>query len=386
MNTKTHFKDIRLGVLVSPKTKRSLRKLSTKTRLLFLVHANLKTRLDMFFFTISDIDYTSLSIHGIYYDLKRKIFCEKIFPFPHLMMNRSGAEKNQRLQFEHLCQRYKELDIPSINIFRRINKWKMYCDLKKNPKIKPHLPHTQKYKGLLNFTKILNATNNPLYLKACCGNKGYQVMRVSKMRTDLGWRYRYSYCSMQDEIKTNEVGLKQLKQTILEFFQRNPFVIQEAIDLLTWDGKIIDIRAELQRNGKGEIEIVGICIRLGMENSPITTHFKSYALEDFFKKILHYSEEQFQFLSNRLKYFLLQVYQSIEANYGKTGELGIDVGLDKNHKLWLIECNSQPTKISLIKAFEKETIERAFINLLEYGKYLYTKKQGTMIKTQEGSI
>ena len=44
--------------------------------------------------------------------------------------------------------------------------------------------------------------------------------------------------------------------------------------------------------------------------------------------------------------FVTTIYQHLELDYGPCGELGIDIGLDKNNRLWFIECNSRSRKVS----------------------------------------
>jgi hypothetical protein len=47
-----------------------------------------------------------------------------------------------------------------------------------------------------------------------------------------------------------------------------------------YDNKLIDMRAELQRNGPGSLDIIGIPVRLGAPGSPITTHADAYRFND----------------------------------------------------------------------------------------------------------
>lgn len=68
------------------------------------------------------------------------------------------------------------------------------------------------------------------------------------------------------------------------------------------------------------------------------------------------------------------MYQSIEQEYGQIGELGIDFAIDKEGKLWFIEANSQSAKVSLMKAYDAVNVEKAFLNPLEYAKFLQLSK------------
>lgn len=47
--------------------------------------------------------------------------------------------------------------------------------------------------------------------------------------------------------------------------------------------------------------------------------------------------------------------------------------MDDQGDLWLIECNAKSAKVSLCKAYDEETVKKAFLNPLEYAKFIYNK-------------
>ena len=66
-------------------------------------------------------------------------------------------------------------------------------------------------------------------------------------------------------------------------------LVQQAVDLLQINGRIIDLRGELQRNGRGtgNGRHPGACREKG---SPVATHGSSYLLQFFRNR--HYSPEE----------------------------------------------------------------------------------------------
>ncbi|GAB7388720.1 hypothetical protein BSNK01_25580 [Bacillaceae bacterium] len=84
-----------------------------------------------------------------------------------------------------------------------------------------------------------------------------------------------------------------------------------------------------------------------------------------------YSDREIQRLTQMMHEFLFSIYEAIEQVYGNFGEIGIDFGLDRDGKLWFIEPNSKSAKVSLMKAYDAQTVRRAFLNPLNYAKYLY---------------
>ena len=86
-------------------------------------------------------------------------------------------------------------------------------------------------------------------------------------------------------------------------------------------------------------------------------------------------KEEIALLKSRVEDFLVRIYIYLEQSYGPFGELGIDIGMDKAGRLWFIESNTKSTKVSLCNASSGETMQKAFLNPLEYAKYLY--REGT---------
>ena len=130
------------------------------------------------------------------------------------------------------------------------------------------------------------------------------------------------------------------------------------------------MRAEMQRNASGDLEIVGVSVRLGQPHSPITTHGDAYRFDYFFTQILRYPREKLEILQSEIEKFLFTVYNCIEDHYGEYVEIGIDFGLDVNGRLWLIEPNSQSTRVSLEKAYGDEVVARANSNILQYALHV----------------
>ena len=104
---------------------------------------------------------------------------------------------------------------------------------------------------------------------------------------------------------------------------------------------------------------------------PITTHADAFRFDDFFKNKLGYSQEKMVELQSKVHHFLLSIYEFIEKNYGQYVEIGRDFAIDVAGKFWFIEANSQSTKVSLQKAYDKAVLSRAYKNILEYARYLF---------------
>jgi hypothetical protein len=348
--------------LLSQKTSLKLAAIREAARLVQIVY---------YFFSLSDVDLKEKKINGTYYDEKSGLWKKKVFPYPDVLYARGGSMK-QSEKFTLFYKQLQEMGVQRINSGPVFNKWDVLKNLKKNAKIAPHLPDTMIFTAA-NDLKLMFNKYDVLYLKACRGRKGHQVIRIKKLLANY-FEYRYYRGSKLNKGFVNFVNLMQL---VNNFFGTKSFLIQQAIDLPVIKNSIYDLRAEAQRNGKGELEITEILVRVSQPGAPITTHASSYLFDDFFTRVLGYPAEQAAAIKDLVQEFVAGVYEAIEDAYGPYGEIGVDLALDKAGRLWFIECNSRSAKISLFNAAGEEARVRSYLNPFEYAKFLYHQQAKT---------
>jgi hypothetical protein len=257
------------------------------------------------------------------------------------------------------------MGIKKINPIYAFNKGDLYEQLNQDENLRPFLPPTENVENM-NEIKSMIRKLGKVYVKARRGRKGTQVMRIEKQTNNS---YLYSYSILGRLVRKKVIGLESLEKAINAFFGNKKVIVQQAIDLVTVSSnRLVDFRAELQRNKQGKIDIVGICVRIGRKDSPITTHSEAFRYDTYLKKLFpSYSIPRINALKNKIKAFLVDVYLGVEKQNGKFGEIGIDFAVDKKGKIWLIECNAQSAKVSIVKAYGTKA-RRAFLNPLEYAK------------------
>ena len=330
-----------------------------------LVEANRLAGTTLYFFSVDSVNFRQLKIRGVYFDERKKIWVEKDFPLPDVFYDRVKTVKTYQLTGDEVRRRFDQLGIKKINSRGNFSKWELHRLLKSDDKLSKHIPETKYFQNTNDLISMLELFGK-VYLKGCKGSRGKQVLSVATL-PDGGYEVR----SYVDKIVVRHIhGLHQLNRHISSYLSGKHVIIQQAIDLITIDDRIIDFRGELQRNGMGELTITAIPVRIGKQYSPISTRGSSYPFEFFFENIMNYSKEETAWITSSAEEFLIEIYTLVEQAYGPFGELGIDIGLDKTGKLWFIECNAKSAKVSLYNTTSGETLQRAFLNPLEYAKYL----------------
>lgn len=336
-----------------------------------IAKASRDTNIPVYFFSVANVDTEREVIQGTYYDWSKEIWRQKEFPYPNVLYDRrGGGSQASKEQAREIRQIFDQHHILRVNSKTHFDKWDLYDSLRYHRKLRPHLPVTKlnmSERYLLKFLK----RHNRVYLKSLRGSRGLQVLRIEK---EANGDYQFSYFR-DDPIVGKVTNDTDLLKVVQAFFNNKAYIMQKEIDTLTVNNNKADFRAEVQRNGKGELEIVAISARVARDQSPISTHSVAYPHDEFFLHYLHYSDEEFMKINNKIYEFLFKAYLALEDTYGPFGEIGIDFALDKWGDFWFIEANAKSAKVSLYKAYDEETVSRAFRNPLEYARFIFEKER-----------
>ncbi|TDF98926.1 YheC/YheD family protein [Paenibacillus piri] len=367
-----------VGVIFGINSK-TLKEMDSYPRLKEIAKANVEAKTTLIFFCSEDVDISKKRIKGTHYNFKTNRWEKKQFPFPDILYVRGGSGK----EMDALLAEFDRLGIKRINPIYAFNKGDLYELLDQDENVRQYLPPTKNVQTMAQIRGMIRE-HGIVYVKARRGRKGTQVMRIEKLRHN---GYLYSYSILGYLVRKRVNTMENLQKAIKSFFGSRPMIVQRAIDLVrASNNRLCDFRAELQRNKQGEIDIVGVCIRVGQQGSPITTHSSAYRYNRYIKKVFpHYTNEQIEELKENINRFLIDIYIGVEEVYGRFGEIGIDFGVDRKGKIWLIECNAQSAKVSIVKAYgEKARI--AFLNPLEYAKAIYGQPRFRLCSTETSAM
>jgi hypothetical protein len=359
-----------IGIFVGEHSIHHLNKQKALWRTIELFEANKKSKTILYYFCIDDVLMDDRMIEGTYYNHHKKLWVKHTFPLPDVLYDRGSGQLKKRKPKQHFRDMLEETtSAKKLNAVHYFDKWDLHQKLSKYKEMKPHLPLTIRYTGPEDFKKFKQA--KVIYIKQGVSSNGRKIMRVEKIKSARGG-YKYSYYS-RGIIQRKAKSLNDIIQEMKKLYNNNTVILQESIDLPNVEGKLVDMRATVQRTGSGSIRITAIVVRVGEKGSPVTSTKSGstcYRLEEYYQNRLRYSPAKVRKLRKRVETFLKKVYNCTEKSYGQFGELGIDFALDKQGKLWFIECNAKPAKDALHQAYDKKTVHKAFRYPLEYAKHL----------------
>jgi len=332
-----------------------------------LARASEITGIPVYFFSPRDVHLQRRKVLGTYYNHAAGRWERKVFPLPDVLYDRCSSTGPRAKTIRQL---FSQWGIVPLNARYHFDKWDVYLKLLSDEHLWPYLPLTVLFRRPGDLFSFLRR-HQQVYVKAVDKSRGRKVLRLTVL-PEGGYEYSFFRNAIVGGTRDRFQELYKIVRTL--FKSEGKVIVQKAIPLIRIGDRAVDFRAEVQRNGQGILEIVGICARIGQARSPITIHSDAIPFEQFWR-LWGYSTSQIRQLRADVNQFLLTVYRAIESHYGPFGELGIDFGIDEQENIWFIECNAKSAKVSLYKAYDELTVRRAFINPLEYARYLYENRQ-----------
>lgn len=360
-----------VGIFVSNGQVRKGNSQNPSFRWIETMNANKEVGAIIYYFSIKDVDFAQKKVIGTYFNEESDMWEKRSFPYPDVLYDRGGGT----LKSQQMISEYIRKDLTKGNKLIKLNpryffdKWEVYEKLSMYKEVASYMPKTILYTKAEDVIKMLELSST-LYIKDCLGNNGIGVARLRKL-SDKEYELSHFFKKLY---KFNLDSTEEALEKIDEIFKDKKVIIQSAIDLLQIDGRNIDMRATVQRDGTGKLSVNAFPVRIGKEECPITSTRSGssvYTIDNFLKKFYNYSEKDITITKEKISEFLISFFRCIEDVYGEFGELGIDFAIDKQWRVWFIECNAKPGKDTVYLSYDNDTIKRVFLNPLEYAKYLW---------------
>lgn len=217
-----------------------------------------------------------------------------------------------------------------------LDKWKKQRILLKDPRVSSHIPQT----CLFDWEQLYDYLDRyqDVYVKPVVGCGGRGIIRISKLRKD---EYRLQAGTNQKDLQ----GMDELKRKLQKRLKgKRTFMLQQGIDLLTVEGKPVDFRALLLKPAH-KWEYMGVMGKQAAKDKMVTNHCqggKALTLSQSLRRsnmdeVTHYKE-----LKEDMKRLAHNVTRTISEHYPHVRQLGLDLALDKQGKLWVLEANTKP--------------------------------------------
>lgn len=294
----------------------------------------------------------------------------RVYPFPDAVYDRVSPKQRADLRVvDAVRRRFSRRGIPLFNT-RIGDKWTLHRHFSKDPSLRESLPRTR----ILTKATLAEmlAAHGAVYTKPANGGQGKGVGWARRTGDGYVYRVQKGRGQIAGRVRTVRQLLPRCRGG------RRRMLVQQAIAILNYQHRPFDVRALVQRGLDGEWRVTGMVARLGAPHKKVTNiHAGGRALPlEAVLKECGADEALVQEVLEKAHQLALSVAHSIAARARLVAELGIDIAIDRDFKLWLLEANSRTGRISLHRAGLGEAARRGDRAPAEFALYCRAQRKG----------
>jgi hypothetical protein len=327
-----------------------------------------------FAFTPRDINWQQETVHGWFLDSSGS-WIRRVVPFPDVVYNRLPSRKAEAgLELTSLRERFVRKRIPFFN-WSYFNKSDVYKLLDNDPEALRHLPESV-HNPTANRIQEMLEKHHFIYYKPSAGSLGVGIYRLT-YHPRKGYFVRYRRDGENVLLRFNQFDSLMSMLRARHGSGLNHYVAQQGIRLVEIDNCPIDFRFHMHKDGENRWVVAAIGAKKAGRGS-VTTHIKNggslmtpeLALSNTF---VDRSDD----VLKEAKDIAVKLSEAIERNYTHTlGELGLDIGIDRDGSVWMFEANAKPGR-SIFKHPALKAQGRASLQyILDHCLYLSRFRRG----------
>lgn len=355
-----------VGVFTAGFTNHSHRPIGDRSQL-FAQYLSSTTEIGGFYFVFGPhhVNWKDGLITGLFYTdggwIKHDI------PFPHVVYDRIPNRKAEQLPLLQSVKTRMQANyfIPWFNS-GFFDKWKIHESLIADELVHTYLPETILHPPISTIEKMLTQYKH-IYIKPANGSLGLGILHIIKREKD-----GHYYCHTHTEkgaLLRRYTHLTTLIDTHLPKAKRGSFVVQQGITLMKIDKRPLDFRVHTNKDRHGNWCISALAAKISGPNS-VTTHLKNGGKVKTIQELIR-ENNNFRPYIQKLRKAALELSEAIDKRLdGFNGEIGFDIGIDLDGRIWMFEANSKPGRAIFIHPQLKEAEKVTRILPFEYGIHL----------------
>ena len=314
-----------IGILASKNKTTLIRKL---TKLLDIVQDYDAIGGTIVTFSLDQIMTANRTINGFVYNPMTKKWESGFFYYPAVVLIRTYLSAQKRYRLEKLMGNV----MINNKVFNKWNSYKLLSPLKENhPATFLYESPDQIFENLQKYKCV--------YLKPLISVGGKRIKKI--------FLNRFNTISVlfHKRGRKKRITFKNKNSAYLFFqksFVKQKWIIQQPIELLNFNNSIIDFRCIVVKDGGEDWKEMGIIARYSTKGNIVTNVSSGGKAEmgfDSLKKVLNLSDYETNRLCELVAQLSIQAVKLHESAGSKLGTAGVDIGIDKNQRLWLIEVN-----------------------------------------------
>jgi len=204
---------------------------------------------------------------------------------------------------------------------------------------------------------MLNSFNT-IYFKPTDGSGGAKVVKITN--------YNHTYTAKHRMNSMTFSSIYELYLWMRSFAEQRSFILQKGIALAKSNGKPFDIRVMVQKTNEGTWKTTAIFCKVGRPGKVATNYNQGGHLQFITPTLTNagYGEKKQENIQSKLRHLGTSVAHVFSKYNSGFKELGLDVAIDQNGKIWILEVNTRPQFYPL-KNMHNKTL---YCKILKYAK------------------
>ncbi len=291
-------------------------------------------------FSFDGVERESSKIRGYLFNPQTKQWDEGIYGYPASLFSTVEVSLTRKWrQFQSLLHHFHSVMGNHVFNYPVFSKWEMYESLHPLPGLNQFLPETRLYQHPMDIYQMAKKYKK-VYIKPIFGRLGLGVMKMIKTGLSVEIRYRKDHQNIKMSFANPDECFRFFDHVLIP----GQYLLQVSVDLISYKKRMIDFRVMLVKDQLGKWRDIGFFARYGPENSVVTNITAGGSTEcgeAALKRVLRLKDDKVKEIREKVRGLSIKSAKAIEAEGIHCGNLGVDIGIDKNDKLWLLEINNQ---------------------------------------------
>jgi glutathione synthase/RimK-type ligase-like ATP-grasp enzyme len=321
----------------------------------------------VFCFTPDDIGPSPQSVNGWSY---AGGWSSQTFPLPDVVYNRLTSRRYENSpNVQQFMRDVKSLYGTGIFNEKYLNKTEVFDALNKEEALRTYLPESYLLKNY-QMLKSMSSRHSTLFLKPTTGSLGKGIIRI---RSEANGSYTCHFTNLGGGSKMTFPSLEQVFKSISGKLRAQRYQIQQGLQLIQVGDSPVDFRALVQRNEKGVWSITSIVARIAGNQNFVSNLARGGTLSTVKDAVArsNLSPGLKPAVHAKLRKCSLEIAKGIENQIeSHFAELGIDLALDTNGKVWLLEVNSKPSKDDNSPLSADRKIRPSVKKIVQYARFM----------------
>lgn len=319
----------------------------------FYVEAAKKAGTEVIFFSEENISWRQGTVRG----WNGKDPARTRRPIPRVIINRTRTDQ---WGTKHIIRKLKKTGSTIFNEHNVYSKLDIHRILSQNTELLPYLPVTDRvtHDSVSEMLKLYSM----LYLKPQTASVGNGIIRLRKKEGST-----VAEINSLGYVRQKTVGTRKIVKHIRG--QKRDYLVQQGIRLMKYNERSVDFRVSVQKDGQGAWQCTGIVGRVGRKGSVVTNlHCGGQAKKA--RELFEYWGWDVMEMEGKISHIGIQIAQTLEQSLPGIADLGLDIAVDEQQRIWFIEANMRDLRITFRDAGEMEKWRATFATPVQYAAYL----------------